>query len=279
MNEATKNEHLIRFSVFEVDRNSGELFKQGRKVKLQGQPFELLVALLERPGEVVTREELRQKVWSSATIGDFDHGLNRAVNRIREALGDSAETPQFIETLPRRGYRFIGSIQEENRAEPAPVGPSPDHAGPSAGEAKHRSHRRAWFIVIGMAGVAVAAGVLVTWRMTHHQSAPPPDLKLRQLTTNSFENRVTEAGSWVLLHARLPTAKRSVVSGRYRSWAVPRCCFKMMPWLRLSLPMARRSHSQETAWFSVTLKKSSSSLCLGLGRYGSWGQTERMRGS
>jgi DNA-binding winged helix-turn-helix (wHTH) protein len=125
MNVGTKNDRLIRFAVFEVDRDSGELFKQGRKVKLQGQPFELLVALLERAGEVLTREELRQKVWPSDTAGDFDHGLNRAVNKVREALGDSAETPRFIETLPRRGYRFIGSIQEENSVEPTSAPTSP----------------------------------------------------------------------------------------------------------------------------------------------------------
>ncbi len=193
MDAAAKNDRLVRFSIYELDRDSGELFKQGRKVKLQGQPFELLVALLDRHGEVLTREELRQRIWSSETAGDFDQGLNRAINKIRDALGDSAENPRFIETLPRRGYRFIGSIQEENRAAPAPAGPSPDHAGPSAGKAKQKSYRRAWFIAIGMAGVAAAAGVLVTWRMTHHPAAPPPDLKLRQLTSNSFENRVTES--------------------------------------------------------------------------------------
>jgi DNA-binding winged helix-turn-helix (wHTH) protein len=107
MSGPAKNDRLIRFSVFELDRDSGELFKQGRKIKLQGQPFELLVALLDRPGEVLSREELRQKVWPTDTAGDFDHGLNRAVNKVREALGDAAETPRFIETLPRRGYRLL----------------------------------------------------------------------------------------------------------------------------------------------------------------------------
>src|SRR5690242_16697336 len=107
MNGATKNDRLIRFSVFEVDLVSGELFKQGRKVKLQGQPFRLLIALLGRPGEVLAREELQQRVWLSDTAGDFDHGLNRAINKVREALGDSADSPRFIETVPRRGYRFI----------------------------------------------------------------------------------------------------------------------------------------------------------------------------
>ena len=110
MNGAMKNDGLIRFSVFEVDLASGELFKQGRKVKLQGQPFELLVALLERPGEVLAREELQQRVWPSDTAGDFDHGLNIAINKVREALGDSADSPIFIETVPWRGYRFVTPV-------------------------------------------------------------------------------------------------------------------------------------------------------------------------
>src|SRR5438128_10666773 len=117
MNGAPKDERLVRFSVFELDLDSGELFREGRKLKLQGQPFELLVALLERPGAVLTREELRQRVWPSDTAGDFDHGLNRAINKVREALGDSADSPRFIETLPRRGYRFIGPIQQERTVE------------------------------------------------------------------------------------------------------------------------------------------------------------------
>ncbi|MDQ2773643.1 MAG: AAA family ATPase [Acidobacteriota bacterium] len=120
MNGANRQHRLIRFSDFELDLNSGELFKQGRKVKLQSQPFDLLAALLERPGELVGREELRQKIWPSDTVVDFAHGLNRAINKAREALGDSAENPHFIETLPRRGYRFIGSIQQENGRAPAP---------------------------------------------------------------------------------------------------------------------------------------------------------------
>src|SRR6202008_3884119 len=120
MDGTTKSGRLSRFSVFEVDRESGELFKQGRKIKLQGQPFELLIALLERPGEVLTREELRQKVWPTDSAGDFDHGLNRAINKVREGLGDSPEPPLFIETLPRRGYRFMAPIQP-NAVVDAPV--------------------------------------------------------------------------------------------------------------------------------------------------------------
>ncbi len=82
MDPAGKNDGLVRFSIYELDRHSGELFKQGRKVKLQGQPFELLLALLDRPGEVLSRDELRRRIWSSETAGDFDQGLNRAINRV-----------------------------------------------------------------------------------------------------------------------------------------------------------------------------------------------------
>src|SRR5271154_1355475 len=119
MDAPTRRFRLIRFSVFELDLDSGELFKQGRKVKLQGQPFEVLLALLDRPGEVISREELKHKVWPSEAAGDFDQGLNRAMNKLREALGDSAESPQIVETLPRRGYRFISSIQKEKSGQPA----------------------------------------------------------------------------------------------------------------------------------------------------------------
>jgi TolB-like protein/Flp pilus assembly protein TadD len=102
---------VIRFSVFEVDLRSGELRKHGVKIKLQDQPFKILQMLLRRPGEVVTREELRQRIWPTDTFVDFDQGLYSAIKKLREALSDSAETPRFIETLSRRGYRFIGNIQ------------------------------------------------------------------------------------------------------------------------------------------------------------------------
>src|SRR5689334_6053733 len=102
---------LIRFSTFEVNLQTGELRQRGQKVRLQEQPFQLLVALLEQPGEVVTREELRNKLWPADTFVDFDHSLNKAINKLREALGDSAESPRFIETLAKRGYRFLQEPQ------------------------------------------------------------------------------------------------------------------------------------------------------------------------
>jgi len=103
---------VARFGAFEVDLCSGELLKDGLKVKLQGQPIQVLTALLEHPSEIVTREELRQRLWPSETFVDFEHNLNSAVKRLRRALGDSADVPRFVETLPRHGYRFIAPISE-----------------------------------------------------------------------------------------------------------------------------------------------------------------------
>jgi DNA-binding winged helix-turn-helix (wHTH) protein len=111
----------IRFGIFDVDFRAGELRRRGVKVKLQEQPLQILQILLERPGEVVTREELQQRIWPADTFVDFDHGLNNAIRRLREALGDSADTPHYIETLARRGYRFIGSLVAAN---PPPAIPS-----------------------------------------------------------------------------------------------------------------------------------------------------------
>src|ERR1700684_593477 len=99
----------FRVGGFEVDVRNGELTRQGKRLSLQEQPFRLLVMLIERPGELVSREEVRQRLWPQ-TIVDFDHGLNKAISKIRDALGDSAENPRFIETIARRGYRFLADV-------------------------------------------------------------------------------------------------------------------------------------------------------------------------
>jgi DNA-binding winged helix-turn-helix (wHTH) protein len=101
---------VVGFGVYEADLRSGELRKQGQRVRLPEQPFQVLAILLEHPGELVTRESLKKRLWPDRTFVDFEQGLNAAVKRLREALDDSAETPRLIETLPRRGYRFIGSL-------------------------------------------------------------------------------------------------------------------------------------------------------------------------
>ena len=101
----------VRFGAFEADLSAGELRKSGRRVRLQEQPFQILALLLERPGEVITREEVRQKLWAADTFVDFDHSLNTAIKKVREALGDSASSPRYVETIARRGYRFLAPVE------------------------------------------------------------------------------------------------------------------------------------------------------------------------
>jgi DNA-binding winged helix-turn-helix (wHTH) protein len=109
-----ESEQSIRFGEFELDLRTRELRTNGRRSTLQEQPFQILTALLERPGQLVARDELIKRLWPSDTFVDFEHSLNKAVTRLRETLADSAEHPRFIETLPRRGYRFIGSPGSTN---------------------------------------------------------------------------------------------------------------------------------------------------------------------
>src|SRR5215471_7327225 len=110
MPEPARSPRVIRFGLFEADLAAGELRKNGLQVKLQDRPFEILAILLEHPGEVVSREELRRRLWPADTFVDFDHSLNAAVKRLRDALRDSADNPRFIETLARRGYRFMAPV-------------------------------------------------------------------------------------------------------------------------------------------------------------------------
>jgi cholera toxin transcriptional activator len=111
-----------RFGAFEADEKTGELRKQGRRLAVQGQPLQVLLMLLNRPNELVTRTEIQQALWSDGTFVDFDHGLNTAINKIREALGDSATNPQFVETLAKRGYRFTAQVEVIGREQGASSG-------------------------------------------------------------------------------------------------------------------------------------------------------------
>ena len=116
--------HVFRFGVFEANEAAGELRKHGVRIKLHSQPFKVLLLLLERPMGIVTREEMRERLWGAETFVDFDHGLNTAVNKIREALGDSASTPRYVETVSGKGYRFLAPVTADSdpgkRANPAP---------------------------------------------------------------------------------------------------------------------------------------------------------------
>src|SRR5215472_6325386 len=150
---------ILRFATFEVDLQARQLRKNGLKLKLQGQPFEVLAMLLERPGELVGRERLRERLWSTDTFVDFDHGVNTAINRLREALGDSADNPRFIETLPRRGYRFLASVESSAPALQAlrPVTSAVQEAtlANAAGE-RNQGKRLGWLLA-----AAVLLGLLV----------------------------------------------------------------------------------------------------------------------
>ncbi len=178
---ANSSSSTIRFGTFEVNSQTGELRKRGQKVKLQEQPLQVLVALLERPGELVTREELRSKLWPADTFVDFDHGLNAAVKRLRDVLGESADAPIFIETLARRGYRFV-----------APVSGSSVPGGIEIASVSKRDKLfflTRWVAVLCLALILVAVVVWAPWRLASRST----DIVERRLTSNSSENWVSGA--------------------------------------------------------------------------------------
>src|SRR5437868_8066048 len=125
MLDATQTPAVRRFGAFEVNLKLGELRKNGMRMRLSGQPLQILAVLIEHPGEVVTREELHSKLWPADTFVDFDHGLNNAVARIREVLDDSSETPRYVETIPRRGYRFIAPVTDTPPVSKPKITPAP----------------------------------------------------------------------------------------------------------------------------------------------------------
>lgn len=121
----------FRFGAFEADAVTGELRRQGVRIKLNAQPFQVLIMLLERPGDLLTREEISRRLWPDGTFVDYEHGVNSAVNRIREALGDTASSPRFVETLARRGYRFVASVERIGPSELAEAGAAAPIEAPS----------------------------------------------------------------------------------------------------------------------------------------------------
>jgi TolB-like protein/DNA-binding winged helix-turn-helix (wHTH) protein/Tfp pilus assembly protein PilF len=164
----------LAFGAYEADPHSGELTKDGKRVRLQAQPFQLLVMLLERPGQLVTREEICQKLWSTDTFVDFDHSLGTAINKVREVLNDSVAEPRFVETIPRRGYRFIAPVTV---VDPPPVPQKPP------AELGRAPLRKSHFLSVVGVGVAAAllVSVLIAWnfhgwrqRLSFRPSASPP---------------------------------------------------------------------------------------------------------
>jgi TolB-like protein/DNA-binding winged helix-turn-helix (wHTH) protein/Flp pilus assembly protein TadD len=185
MEEENQPRSRFRFGAFELDARAGELRKQGRRIRLQEQPLQVLQVLIEHPGEVVTREELQKKLWPADTFVDFDHGLNKAINKIREALGDSADSPRFVETVPRRGYRFLADVKTGDEAivrSSESIAPVPPDAGagdrPELPEKvtllEHLLPSLASRIVV--IALLLAASTLVAWKI-HSWNPPPPGIR------------------------------------------------------------------------------------------------------
>jgi len=185
----------VRFGPFEVDFDSGELRKSGLKLRLTGQPFEILSMLLQKPGEVVTREQLRQRLWPGNTFVDYEHSLNAAVNKLREVLSDSADRPLYVETLPRRGYRFIAPIQTTAPAAPPVHVAFPPEPSPSAGaiaapeEPRPAARRRGRGLAVAAGSfLVVAVAVFLAGRFGRTGGRPASASSVRALAVLPFAN-------------------------------------------------------------------------------------------
>ena len=192
MVENASSPQTVRFGVYEVDLRAGELRRKGRKLKLQEQPFQVLALLLERQGEVVTREALREKLWPADTFVEFDHSLNTAISKIREALGDLADNPRFVETLPRRGYRFIAPVEESGQAsEPEATMPVPPLPW-------WRTTRRPFWSAVLLAVVIGGAAWFQFFRAPSKSALPP--MRVVPLTTlpgSEFDPALSPDGNQV----------------------------------------------------------------------------------
>jgi DNA-binding winged helix-turn-helix (wHTH) protein/TolB-like protein len=192
---------VVRFSNFEVDFRAGELRKDASKIRLQEQPFLLLTALLESPGEVVTREELRQRLWSADTFVDFDHRLAVAVSKLRDALRDSAEKPKFVETVGRRGYRFVGQLEPVSAESNAgsDVGSLPTFQIPGQQELPKPAFleraRARWLLLFSFAALAILLTVIAVPRLHHTQPASEPLSARRSLAILPFHNAGPDSSS------------------------------------------------------------------------------------
>jgi len=197
----SESARLVRFGPFEADFRAGELLKNGRKIRLQDQPLQVLGMLLEKPGEVVTRQEVKNRLWSSDTFVDFDHGLNNAINRLREALNDSADAPKFIETLPRRGYRFVAEVTGDaptSIGKSLPVEPSEgigrsavsgsEQVAGVAVPARRSKHRSAGIWVAAASIVTAAAVMLVVHYVRARTAGKDAAIRIQSLAVLPLDN-------------------------------------------------------------------------------------------
>jgi TolB-like protein/DNA-binding winged helix-turn-helix (wHTH) protein len=183
MRTSTSETRVLRFDIFELDLQAGELRKRGVKLRLQGQPLQVLAALLKRPGELVTHEELRAEIWPADTFVDFDHNLHNAIARLRDALGDSPQNPRYIETLPRRGYRFIGKVEEEGIAQQASLEQNNVDNEVSARRWRLQSLRIPAFAILILAGLGIAV-----WRPASKPHSANANGALRSIAVLPLQN-------------------------------------------------------------------------------------------
>lgn len=172
MAHPVQDSRVYRFGNFEVDLTAGELRKFDLKIKLQEKPFQLLTLLVARPGQLISREELRERLWEADTFVDFDQGLNTAVKKLRQALNDSAENPRYIETQPRKGYRFLAPVEAVTPPEESPVRltPAPAEASPLVSATARK--RRPWLLGIGISALVLLLAIFVFQRVRGRSSAP-----------------------------------------------------------------------------------------------------------
>ena len=285
----------VRFGAFEVDLRVGELRKQGRKIKLQDRPFQFLALLLERPGQLVPREELVRRLWSENALIDVDNGLNTAAKKLRQALGDDAETPRFIETLPRRGYRFIAPVQEAPAAEtevvteeapdmgdtlapptlPA-VHPVSDASGPApARPARRRGIALAVLGVIGLTGLRLlflphAPSVLRTVRLTHSGRVEPSAAILTDGPRIYFSER--SGGQWSLAQMSVEGGAPSRIDAPP---GLPTLCSISPNGTELLVNIAARNEEETPIWIIPTVAGSPRRLGSILAHYAAWSRDGR----
>src|SRR5258708_557791 len=217
--QANDASRCLRFGVFEVDLRAGQLTKTGLRLRLQEQPFQVLAMLVEKPGELVSREELRSRLWPR-TIVDFDHGLNKAINKIREALGDSAENPRFVETVARRGYRFLADVEAIDTANRQPEAPDvvsdagPFGAGQLGAAWKRLPHSLAWRLFgFGLALVLAVAlfWILYPWNYSSSKIRSLAVLPLENLSGDASQDYFAEGMTDELItHLRQISALRVI---------------------------------------------------------------------
>lgn len=215
MTGSAQNPQVLRFGVFEVDPQAGELRKSGLKIKLQDQPFQILLLLLEHPGNVLTREELRQRLWSADTFVEFDHSLNSAIKKLRQALGDDSDNPRFIETLPRRGYRLIVPVAGRES--------SSDHLVEVAPQARPRAASAPFYYRILILGAAaIVVGALALSRTVLRTTNVPRVLRFTQLTNDGQAKTggMATDGSRIYFNEVLPGPRNVIVQASVKGGEV-----------------------------------------------------------